>query len=182
MLGTDAGEPATVAALSSSGAEGIGEFEAELRPLLGPALRLAAAMRLDPQDAEDAVQEAALRAWRRRGNRHEGTALRPWFLAIVANQCRETRRGRWFSVLRGEPQAAAPVSGGTDPAATIDVVDALRRLSGPTRLAVALRFYLDLPFEEVAAVAGCSVEAAKSRVRRGVAELAAVLRPEEATA
>lgn len=75
------------------------EFEAELAPLLGAAMRLATAMRLDRQEAEDAVQEAALRAWRRRGNRRAGTDLRPWFLAIVANQCRESRRSRWSSVL-----------------------------------------------------------------------------------
>jgi RNA polymerase sigma factor (sigma-70 family) len=154
-------------------------FEAELQPLIAPALRLAAAMRLDRQDAEDAVQEAALRAWRRRDNRREGTDLRPWFLAIVANQCRETRRGRWASVLRSADPLAPPHAA-ADPAAALDVTVALRRLPESTRLAVVLRFYLDLPFDEVAAVSGCSLEAAKSRVRRGVEALGAALRLHEA--
>jgi RNA polymerase sigma factor (sigma-70 family) len=150
-------------------------FEAELRPLLGVALRLATAMRLDRDDAEDAVQEAALRAWRRRGNRHPGTALRPWFLAIVANQCRETRRGRWASVLRfAEPPETSAVPA-PDIAGRLDISTALRRLPYDIRLAVVLRYYLDLPFEEVAATSGCSVEAARSRVRRGLTALTTTL-------
>ena len=150
-------------------------FEAELRPLLGVALRLATAMRLERNDAEDAVQEAALRAWRRRQNRRPGTDLRPWFLAIVANQCRETRRARWASVLRFAvpPDGAAALA--ADSAGSVDISRALRRLPHDIRLAVVLRFYLDLSFDEVAATSGCSLEAARSRVRRGLTALAATL-------
>jgi RNA polymerase sigma factor (sigma-70 family) len=155
-------------------------FEAELQPLMGVAMRLAAGMRLDRGDAEDAVQEAAFRAWRRRGNRRAGTDLRPWFLAIVANQCRETRRGRWASVLRLADPPVKDMSLGDDPAGVLDMTAALQRLPHDVRLAVVLRFYLDLPFEEVAAASGCAVEAARSRVRRGLAALAATLAaPEE---
>jgi RNA polymerase sigma-70 factor (ECF subfamily) len=150
----------------------VGDFQAELQPLLPVAMRLAAGMRLDTSDAEDAVQEAALRAWQKRHNRRPGTALRPWFLAIVANQCRESRRSRWAAVLRfADPprQRPAPSADTTD---SVDVLRALRRLPAQTRLAVVLRYYLDLPFEDVAAVSGCSLEAAKSRVRRGLTALA----------
>jgi RNA polymerase sigma factor (sigma-70 family) len=154
-------------------------FEAELRPLLGMALRLATAMRLDRNDAEDAVQEASLRAWRRRENRRPGTDLRPWFLAIVANQCRETHRARWASVLRfADPPGIAAVPG-TDAAGDVDIATALRRLPHDIRLAVVLRYYLDLSFQEVAATAGCSVEAARSRVRRGLAALSTLLTTSE---
>jgi RNA polymerase sigma factor (sigma-70 family) len=154
-------------------------FEAELRPLLGMAMRLATAMRLDRNDAEDAVQEASLRAWRRRENRRPGTELRPWFLAIVANQCRETRRARWASVLRFADTPDTPPSPGADVAGSLDIAAALRRLPHDIRLAVVLRYYLDLSFQEVAATSGCSVEAARSRVRRGLAALAATLIPAE---
>ena len=154
-------------------------FEAELRPLLGAAMRLATAMRLDRNDAEDAVQEAALRAWRRRENRRPGTDLRPWFLAIVANQCRETHRARWASVLRlSDPPEAPPVPA-PDAAGSLDISKALRSLHHEIRLAVVLRYYLDLSFEEVAATSGCTVEAARSRVRRGLAALAATLTASE---
>ena len=154
-------------------------FDAELRPLMPTALRLAAAMRLDRQDAEDAVQTAALRAWRSRKNRRTDTDLRPWFLAIVANQCRETRGSRWASVLRfADPPDA--VTEPRDTAGALDVVNALRRVPHDVRLALVLRFYLDLPFDEVASISRCSVDAAKSRVRRGIESLKATLAWQEA--
>lgn len=149
-------------------------FEAELRPLLGQALGLATAMLMNPVEAQDAVQEAALRAWRRRDNRRPDTDLRPWFLAIVANQCREQRRGRWMAVLRfaDPPERHLPADNRDG---LLDLRRALAGLHPTTRLAVVLRYYLDLPLDEVAAVLGCSVEAAKSRVRRGVHALEAIL-------
>jgi RNA polymerase sigma-70 factor (ECF subfamily) len=149
-------------------------FEHELRPLLAQALGLATAMLMNAVEAEDAVQEAALRAWNRRGNRRPDTELRPWFLAIVANQCRETRRGRWARVLRfaQPPDMPAP---GTDRDGIIDMRQALTRLPRQTRIAVILRYYLDLPIDDIAAILGCSVDAAKSRVRRGVQALEAIL-------
>ena len=87
-------------------------FEALLRPLISPAYRLALVMVRDPHQAEDCVQEAALRAWRSRAQLKGGaTSLRPWFLAIVANQCRSWRRARWARVLHRDlvPLASAEV-------------------------------------------------------------------------
>ena len=163
-----------------SDADDAAAFDAELRPLLEPALRLAAAMHLNSADAEDAVQEAALRAWDKRSRRRPGTPLRPWFLTIVANQCRDTRRHRWASVLRFAEPPPGAASREADTAADLDLVSALRALTYDVALATVLRYYLDLPFDEVAAVSGCSVDAAKSRVRRGLAALATALRlPED---
>src|ERR1700687_5544216 len=87
--------------------------ETLLEPLLQQAYRLAFVMLHDHHAAEDAVQEAALKAWRKVSQLREGSDMRPWFLAIVANQCRSTRRTRWWSVLRGEaPEIAAGVTDG----------------------------------------------------------------------
>lgn len=54
----------------------------------------------DHQAAEDAVQEAAIKAWRKLDNLRDGSDMRPWFLAIVANECRNTRRSSWWSVVK----------------------------------------------------------------------------------
>jgi len=95
-------------------------FDALVGPLIDPAFRLAFGMLHDREAAEDAVQEAAFRAWRRLGNLRPGTEMRPWFLAIVANQCRSTLRGRWRKVLKlsghGTPSQSVedPVVRGTD--------------------------------------------------------------------
>ena len=58
-----------------------------------------------------------------------------------------------------------------DLATTIDLRDALARVSYRRRLVLVLRYYLDLSFEDVAASAGCSVDAAKALARRGIADL-----------
>src|ERR1700682_4515875 len=71
-----------------------------LEPLLGQAYRLACGLLHDHQAAEDAVQEAAFKAWRKLIQLREGSEMRPWFLGIVANECRSTRRSRWWSVTR----------------------------------------------------------------------------------
>lgn len=71
------------------------------------------------------------------------------------------------------PDGAAALA--ADSAGSVDISRALRRLPHDIRLAVVLRFYLDLSFDEVAATSGCSLEAARSRVRRGLTALAATL-------
>jgi RNA polymerase sigma-70 factor, ECF subfamily len=159
---------------------GAAEFEKELGPVLGEAVRLATGMLLNATEAEDAVQEACVRAWRHRANRRAGTDLRPWFLGIVANQCRETLRSRWARVLRLSNIATSNPVASRDPASILDLRRALSRLAYRRRLVLLLRYYLDLSFEEVAAAAGCSVDAAKALERRGTADLERALSMSEA--
>ncbi|HET9781237.1 MAG TPA: sigma-70 family RNA polymerase sigma factor, partial [Candidatus Dormibacteraeota bacterium] len=103
------------------------------------------------------------------GNLREGASLRPWFLAIVANQCRGVSQSRWWSVtkkdeLEGE---ANPI----DIAAAVDLRRALLRLSHDERLIVVLRYYLDMPFEEIAMTLSITPKAARNRVERAVHRL-----------
>jgi RNA polymerase sigma-70 factor, ECF subfamily len=141
-------------------------FAELLRPEYRAAFRLAYGLLQNVDEAEDVVQEAAFTAWRRIGNLREGSPLRPWFLGIVANQSRTVKRSRWWSVTRIErPEAEAPV---TDLAASIDLRRALRRLGHDERLVLVLRYYLDMPFEEIATTLGISPKAARTRVERAV--------------
>src|SRR6202049_3056032 len=73
-------------------------FDELVGPLVDQGFRLAFWMLHDREAAEDAVQEATVRSWRKLGNLRPGAEMRPWFLAIVANQCRTVARGRWWSV------------------------------------------------------------------------------------
>ncbi len=146
-------------------------FETLLEPMLQQAYRLAFVMLHDHHAAEDAVQDAALKAWRKVSQLREGSEMRPWFLAIVANQCRSARRSRWWSVLRGE--TADVVVGPGDDAVLegLELRTALRRMDQNKRLVLVLHWYLDLPIEEIAAVTGTSVHAAESRLLRATREL-----------
>src|SRR5437879_2633709 len=85
-------------------------FATLLEPLLDPAYRLAAVMLGDRSAAEDAVQEASIKAWRKlRQLRGAVGSLRSCFLTIVANECRMARRTRWFAVIKlAELPARAP--------------------------------------------------------------------------
>jgi RNA polymerase sigma-70 factor (ECF subfamily) len=146
-------------------------FEALITPLIHPAYRLAYAMLRRRDAAEDAVQESVLKAWRRIGQiRPETESLRPWFLTIVANQCRSVRRGRWWSVL------PLPVSARTGfneqrTAEKTDLRRQLERLSHDDRLLLYLFYWLDLPLDEIAAALGISRQATKGRLYRAVGRL-----------
>jgi|SRR5450759_2384692 RNA polymerase sigma-70 factor, ECF subfamily len=143
-----------------------------LDQLWEPAHRLAFSMLRDPEAAEDAVQEAALKAWRSvRKLRADTATLRPWFLTIVANQCRSTRRSRWWRVMKfaSVPEQEDRNDGGIEQ--RLDLRRALRTLSEEHRLVLALRYFVDLPVHEVALVLGISVPATKSRILRALKAL-----------
>ncbi len=156
-------------------------FSQLIEPLLDPAFRLAAVMLADRPAAEDAVQEASIKAWRKlRQLRGDERSLRPWFLSIVANECRMTKRQRWWSVAKlADParpdQDATDHYGGT----TGDVRRALLRLKPDDRLPLVLHFDLDLPLDEGARTLGVSESAAKSRVYRAARRLRPELSMEE---
>src|SRR5262249_21264720 len=145
-------------------------FERLFRPLYHDAFRLAVSMLGDSGLAEDAVQEALLKAWRKLHTFRTGADVRPWFLTIVANQCRSVRRGRWFSVQRF---AEVDVRVGADASAAdrIDLEAALRRLPERARLMLVLRYYLDMPFEEIGEVVGASPGAVRSSIHRALTKL-----------
>jgi RNA polymerase sigma-70 factor (ECF subfamily) len=144
-----------------------------LEPVLDPAFRLAMTMLKDRSAAEDAVQEAALKSWRKLDRFRYGADLKPWFLAIVANECRTARRSRWWQVIRtdnpGEPRHAVALEGAW--AERVDLDSALDRLPKHHLLTLTLYYHLDLPIEEVARVLGCSIGGAKQRIHRALAAL-----------
>lgn len=146
-------------------------FTALLRPLLEPGYRLAAGMLQDRQLAEDAVQEAAVKAWRKLDHVREGSDVRPWFLGIVANECRSTQRGRWWRVLKTDVPLDTRDSGDEALPEGIDLRRALMRLSLDQRLVIVLYFYLDLPLDQIAAITRSSYAAARGRLYRGLRQL-----------
>ena len=145
------------------------DFDALVGPLIEPAFKLAVVFLRDPHEAEYAVQEATLKAWRSLDRLRDENAVRAWFLSIVANQCRTMRRGRWYSVLRVESPRSEYVA--EPPDERLDLSREMSRLPATDRVALFLFFYLDLPLAEVARVLKISPQAAKSRVHRAVTRL-----------
>ena len=166
--------PAAAGSLVAAAREGdSAAFEALLRPLLTPAHKLAFTMLAQREAAEDAVQESALKAWRAFGTlRSESDDIRPWFLTIVANQCRSVRRRRFWRLPPSTDQVDRTLDQlDNQTAAAMDLRRNVARLSNEKRTILALVYWLDLPIEEVAQVLRVSPVAARSRLRRAVLAL-----------
>jgi RNA polymerase sigma-70 factor (ECF subfamily) len=154
-------------------------FEALLRPLLLTAYNLAYSMLRDRTAAEDAVQEASLKAWRKIASvRPDSPTIRPWFLAIVANECRSARRRPWWRVIRtAEPCTGSTSNAEERQASRADLARELAHLDHRDREVVFLFYALDLPLEEVAQVLGITAAGAKSRLYRAIGRLRTALEP-----
>jgi RNA polymerase sigma-70 factor, ECF subfamily len=154
-------------------------FERLIEPHIAVGYRLAAAILNDPAQAEDAVQEATLRAWRSIGQLRSGAQIKGWFLTIVANRCRSMRGARWWSVIR-LPEARL---GFRSPADAVDqredLTKALSRLSPKERAAVFLRYYEDMNSSEVAEALGITASGARTRIHRALRRLRVDLAEEE---
>lgn len=147
------------------------DFDAIVGPWIAPGYRLAVAMLRDPDEAHDAVQESAVKAWRSLDRLRDSHQARAWFLAIVANQCRSTIRRRWWGVLRFASRDSVG-AGPEDPAVqSLDIDNAMKSLSPDDRAILHLHYFLDLRIEEVARVLGISAGAAKTRVYRAAHRL-----------
>lgn len=142
-------------------------------------LRLATHMLGTREDAEDAVQESFLRAYRHLSRYQERERFTGWLLRILVNQCRTTlaRRQRGEAALPAH--AMEPGSWDEDAAEWADrgahLARALARLHPLQREAVLLRFSADLSYEEMAVATGAGVSALKMRVKRACTRLRALL-------
>jgi RNA polymerase sigma factor (sigma-70 family) len=155
-------------------------YERLLEPAIRSATRLAFAMLRDRSEAEDAFQESAIRAWRRLQNLRDGSPFQPWFIGIVANQCRETRRGRWWRLIRlSDTNAIQPF----DEAGWLEGEDlrrAVHKLPFDQRAAILLHFHLDMPLADVAVALGISLPGVKTRINRALKRLRPAIAVSEA--
>src|SRR5260370_6308735 len=95
--------------------------------------------------------------------RGDESSLRAWFLSIVANECRMTRRRRWWSVVKSPDVESDRRTDAPSHEAVTDLRRAVARLSPDERLALVLYFYLDLPLDEGSRSLRISPSAALSR-------------------
>jgi len=148
----------------------VAAFEAILEPVIEPAHRFACALLRDPDLAQDVIQEACVRAWRKIGRLRPEAPILPWFLGIVARQCRDQMRGRWWQVIRTAGSLEVTPSELPEDAALRR--ELLRELLGrlPPRecQVLVLRLYLDLPWSSVAGAAGLTEAGARTRYYRAL--------------
>lgn len=143
-------------------------------------LRYATRMLGSLQDAEDATQEAFLRAHRALDRYDDTMAFRTWLLSILVNRCRTAllHRGRRQARVVLDEQAVEGASVDSEEART-DLRDAighaLARLDAGQREAFLLKHVEQLSYEEMATATGLGVSALKMRVQRACERLQVLL-------
>jgi RNA polymerase sigma-70 factor (ECF subfamily) len=159
-------------------------FEAIILPHLDAAYTLARYLTRDPHDAEDAVQDACLRALRYFDTFRGGDG-RAWLLAIVRNRCYSLRRKRrddlaveFDDELHSEAGDVAPADAAALRAAARESLEeALRRLPEEFREVIVLRELRGLSYKEISEVAGVPIGTVMSRLSRARQRLQHALGP-----
>jgi RNA polymerase sigma-70 factor (ECF subfamily) len=138
-------------------------------------------------DADDAVQEAFLKAYDALPRFREGAPLRPWLLRIVANEARNRRRSagrRQGLALRAAD--AAPHGTGPGPEQIVmaaeqrsELLAALNALRDDDREVLGARFLLDLSEAETSEALGIPRGTVKSRTSRALGRLRLALGGDE---
>jgi RNA polymerase sigma-70 factor (ECF subfamily) len=144
------------------------------------AYRLALSIVRSPAEAEDAVQEAFLRAWRDIHSLREADRWPAWFRRLVVRSALDQTRHR-PRVREVDLDLAFNVPGlesSVHPADRLELMAAFDRLAPDDRAILALRFYQDLEIPDAAAALGIPLGTAKSRLHRAIGRLREQMRQE----
>ena len=163
-----------------------GDHEAFEALAAAAATRLLTAARLvlrDPHQAEDAVQDALLRAWQNLPLLRDVERWDAWLHRLLVRACADQGRRRNRHVAEVQLIGFEPAAG--DHAGVIGDHDQLdrgfQRLKPDQRAALVMHFYLGLTVPEVADALGVPVGTAKSRIHYGIEALRAALEADERT-
>jgi RNA polymerase sigma-70 factor (ECF subfamily) len=155
-------------------------YEELVRAHQGIAFRTAYVIAGNAGDAEEAAQEAFVKAYRGLGRFRPGSPFRPWLLRIVANEARNRRRSAGRRAALSLRAAGEETSGGAAPSPEGVVLAgedrerllaAVNGLREEERLVIACRFFLELSEEETAAALDVRLGTVKSRSSRALEHL-----------
>jgi RNA polymerase sigma-70 factor (ECF subfamily) len=135
---------------------------------LDASYRLARVILGDRVEAEDAVHDAVLVAWTKWSSLRDPARFEAWFYRIVVNTCRD--RLRKVARRREQPIEAVTAQVATDEVDSVHGRDQMSRAFGALepdhRIVLALRYYRDLPVDEIARLTGVRPGTVKSRLHR----------------
>lgn len=142
----------------------------------------------NPHDAEEAAQEAFLRAFTRLGSYDPARPFKTWLFAIAHHYCIDRLRRRRLTWLSLDEEPAQDTAAWRSPAPTpeetamrherdAEIQALLTPLPPKDRSAVVMRYWYDLSYEEIAAATATTVSAVKSRLHRARCALAQTVNP-----
>jgi RNA polymerase sigma-70 factor, ECF subfamily len=144
-----------------------------VQALAGPALQLAALLLEDATLAEDIVQEAFVRAWQSPKTPRQPVEFRRWLYRIIVNLVRDHQRRRlaWWRLRINFEPPPDPVTIVEHRLTNAAVDDAIRELSSREREAVYLRYFQNIPYEEIALITGSHEGACRVLVHRALKKI-----------
>lgn len=157
------------------------EFQRQLQALLPRAAGYAWTVVGNREDAEDAVQDAAMKAFVGRKDYDRSQPFQGWWFSILRNCCLDLLRRR-----RSRPAVALMDSfeviaqGLPDSGEHEELRQAIKRLSPPHREILELRYLGDCAYRDIAAVLGIPEGTVMSRLHAARGMLAAILKKENA--
>lgn len=137
-------------------------------------------------EAEDAAQDAFVKAYRALPRFRPGSNFRAWLLKIVGNEARNRRRstGRRAALELRAAQSLRLVGRDPSPEAALEAAEerrallrALNRMAEEDRRVISCRYLLQLSVEEAAAALGVPEGTVKSRLSRALARLREQMEP-----
>lgn len=143
------------------------------------AYRVAISIAPSAPDAQDAVQEAFIRAYKALGRFRPEAPFRPWLMKIVVNEAKSVRRTSHrrerltdrVEALPPPAEEAGPEADALSAERRETLLSALASLSPDHRLAVVLRYFLDMSEADIAIAMGVAPGTVKSRLSRALARL-----------
>ncbi len=153
---------------------GVDSAEARFRTLaageMDRAYRLAGLLTGDAHEAEDATQEALLRAWSALGSLRDPAGFQAWFDRILVNVCRDRLRRR-KRIQFIDIEGAGEMSSGADPFRVFierdAILQAMTGMRDECRAVVVLHYWADLPLAEIGARLALPLGTVKSRLSEG---------------
>ena len=130
----------------------------------------------DRLEAEDVVIETLLTAFERGGAIRDERALRAWLLRVATNHALGRRR-KTARLVRLDLAPESPSGGdlASESTTRLTLLDGVDRLPAQMRAALVLRYYADLPVEEVAVALGKSPNTIKAQLQTALDRLRAQL-------
>jgi RNA polymerase sigma-70 factor (ECF subfamily) len=160
---------------------GAGDHDAFALLVRGSVARLESVARLilrDPELAQDAVQDAYMRAWRELPGLRDPQRFDAWLHRLTVNACLDAVRRRKRHPIEVELSPIDPPSD-SDPAGGLADRDQLERgfahLRTEQRVVLVLHYYVGMPVPVVAETLGIPLGTAQSRLGRALAALRNVL-------
>ena len=143
---------------------------------LDAAYRLARAILHDATDAQDATHDAFEQAWRKWSTLRDPSRFEPWFDRILVNTCRDRLRSTRRQATDISVEVAITAGDQFGQAHDRDLLaNAIAALSPDHRVVVALRYYRDLPVEEIASRLGIPAGTVQSRLHYALKHLHATI-------